>query len=76
MRVDGTAVGLAQTLVIVNDIEQRFVDFADVVKEGDALDGAAAAIVESGRLSDDQRVVRDAPNMLSSLGVICLDRVE
>ena len=61
---------------IVHDVEQRFVDLADVVKERDALDGVAAALVESGRFGDDQRVGRDAPNVLSSLGVICFDRVE
>ena len=76
VRVDRAPVGRAQRLVIMHDVEERFVDLADVVKERDALDGVAAALVESCRFGDDQRVGRHAPNMLSSFGVIGFDRVE
>ena len=65
MRDDRLPIGRAELVMIVNDVEQRFVDLADVVKQRDALDGVAALVVEPGRFGDDQRVGCDATDVLS-----------
>ena len=64
--------------MIMHDVEQRFVDLADVVKERDALDGVHSVLVEPGLFGDDQRVGRDAANMLpvsASLASMALSSV-
>jgi len=60
----------------VDDVEQCFVNLADIVKQGDAFDGTLPSLVESGGIRDDQGVRRHAADVLASLGVVRLDGVE
>src|SRR4051812_1675468 len=61
---------------VIDDIEQCRVDFSDVVKEGDSLEGADLMAAEVRGVTEDQRVASHAPEMLPRLVVRRLDGVE
>lgn len=60
----------------MDDIEQRFVNLADVVKEGDAFDGTLLSLVEPGGIGDNEGICRHAADVFASLGIVRLDGVE
>ena len=62
--------------VIVHDVEERFVDFTDVVKERNALDAANRRLIEVGRTSERHTVGGDATHVCASDGVVGVDGVE
>ena len=76
MRVDRPPLAVAQAVFLVHDVEQCFVDLADVVKERDALDRALARAHRARPLGDDQGVGRDSADVHAGLCVIGLDGVE
>jgi 5'-deoxynucleotidase YfbR-like HD superfamily hydrolase len=76
MRDDGAPFGRRQVRVLVNDVEERFVNFADVVKESDALDDLLFMFVEISGIRDDERVHGDASDMRASLSVVRVDGIE
>ena len=62
--------------MIVNDVEQGFVDLPDVVEECHTLDAALLALVEAGRVREDERVRRDSADMGTGVGIVGIDRLE
>jgi hypothetical protein len=76
VRRDGIPLVGRERRPIVNDVEQRLVDLADVVKECDPLDGQARLLVKVGRLGQRERVPRDAAHMRTRHMIIRIDRVE
>jgi len=73
---DGAALRGRELAVVVNDVEERFVDLADVVKQGNALDASGVVLIESGGFGEDECVVGDAPDMGAGFHVVCVDGVE
>ena len=65
-----------QFVVIVDDVEERLVDLADIVKEGDALHGALGALVEPQFVREDECIVRDTSYMCACLGIVGVDGIE
>jgi hypothetical protein len=61
---------------IVDDVEQRLVDLADVVKQRHALYRAALTLGQAGRVGDDQSIRRNPTDVLPGLRVVGLDGVE
>ena len=53
--------------VVVDDVEERFVDLADVVEEGDPSDAATHASGESCGVGEDERVLGDAADMVAQI---------
>ena len=76
MRGDCLTLGGREIGVLVNDVEQRLVDLADVVKERDALDVLFLVIIEMRGVGEDEGVGGDTTNVGASFGVVCVDRVE
>ena len=72
---DRTTLVGSEPPLLVNDVEERFVDLPNVVKEGNALNHAAFAVAESRGVGDDERVGRDAPDVSAGLRVIGVDGV-
>ena len=62
--------------MIVDNVEQRFVELPDVVKEGDALHGVASVEVGTHRVGEDQSVARDSTYVSTCNRVIRVDSVE
>src|SRR5215207_8296953 len=73
---DRAAIGGGQGLLIVNDVEERFVDLSDVMKERHALDALALVLREIGGLAENERVGGDAAHMGPRFRVVGVDRVE
>ena len=76
MRGNRAPLSRRESRAIVDDIEQRLVDFADVMEEGDALERPEVVFAESGAIPENQRVARDAADMLTGFVVVGFDRVE
>ena len=76
MGEDGASLGGRQLRVVVDDVEERLVNLADVVEEGDALERAQLVLIETGGVAEDQRIAGDPPDVLSRFVVVGLDRVE
>jgi hypothetical protein len=60
----------------VNDIEQRLVDLADVVKERNAFDGALVVFIELRSIGDDERTRGDPAHVHACDRVVGFDGVE
>ena len=65
-----------QGLPVVNDVEERLMDFADVVKERDPLDRATLPIIQPDLIADDECVRGYAPNVQPGFLVVRLDGIE
>ena len=76
VRGDGSTIGGGELLVVVDDVEERFVDLSDVVEERDALDALALVLRELGGVAEDERIGRDAPDVGAGLGIVGVDGVE
>jgi len=76
MRGDGAPFGGREALHIVDDVEERLVDLADVVEERDTRDAATLTIREIGRFAEDECVFRDAPDMEAGIGIVGIDGPE
>lgn len=61
---------------LVDDIEERFVNLPDVVKEGGQLDRAPLGFIDAESVADDQGVIGDAANMGAGLLVVGVDRAQ
>jgi 23S rRNA (cytosine1962-C5)-methyltransferase len=61
---------------IVEDVRQRFVEFADVVKEGYPFDGAKRMVVEPCRIAENEGVSRYSADVGASCLIVRVDRVE
>src|SRR5436190_24244959 len=64
MREYGAAILRAEFRVIVHGVEQRLVNFSNVVKEGDPLEGAHLMAAEVCGVAEHQRVPADATQVL------------
>jgi hypothetical protein len=62
--------------MIAHRVDQRFVNLADVVEEGDALECAHLMVSEVGRIPQNECVSADAAEMLACLVVGRFDRVQ
>jgi 23S rRNA (cytosine1962-C5)-methyltransferase len=66
----------SEARVLVDDVDECLVDLADVVKEGDTLDGALLGVREAGSVGQRQGVGGDAPDVVACLGIIGTDCIE
>jgi len=73
VRGHSPALGRREALDVVNDVEQRFVDLADVVEERDTGDAATMVFRESGLVGEDERVLGDAANVDAGIGIVGID---
>jgi len=62
--------------VVVYDVEERLVNFPDVVEQRHALDDFLSVGTELGGVGDDQGVGGDATHVCAGLRVIRVDRIE
>jgi len=62
--------------VIVDDVEERFVDFSDVVEEGHALDASDGRFVESRGARQRHAVRRHASHVGSGDRVVRVDGIQ
>jgi len=76
MRHDGTALLGSELRRLMEDVGQSAVQLADVVEQCYALDAVQRSFIETGRLAEDERVVRDAPHMITRDGVVGIDCIE
>src|SRR5262245_49542593 len=76
MRVDRASIRRAELVIVVHDVEERLMNLPDVVEERDAFDRVALPLIESGCVRNDQRIVRDSPNVLPGLRIVGFDRVQ
>jgi len=75
MRHDRAPFSGGQMGVLVNDVEERFVDFADVMEERHSLDDLPFMLVEIGGISEDERIGGDTSNVRARFGVVRVDRI-
>ena len=73
---DGLPLARRQVSVVVNDVEQRFVNLADVVKERDALDGASLVVVELRGLGECNGIGGNTTHVGAGLRVVRVDGIE
>jgi len=73
---DRATIGRGQRLLIVDDVEQRFVDLPNVVEECHSLDALALVLGEVGRLAEDQRVGGHATGVSARFGIVRVDGIE
>jgi hypothetical protein len=73
---DGAAFGGGEVLDVVDDVEERLMDLANVVKEGDAQDAASSAPGKPCFLGEDEGVLRDAADVDAGIGIIGIDGAE
>ena len=73
---DGTAFGGSEALHVVDDVEQRFMDLADVVEERNASDAAFGVPGESRCVGEDERVLGDSADVHAGVGIIGVDGAE
>ena len=73
---DFAARGVAEPGLFVDDVEECFVNLADVVEERDAFDVAALMRVEARGVGEDQRVLGDAAYVRAGFGIVRVDGVE
>lgn len=76
MSLDLAALGSGELGGFIDDVMERSIDLANVVKERDALDAMLSSLVEVCRFGDYQRVLRNAPHVRAGRRVIRVDRVE
>jgi hypothetical protein len=73
---DLAPLGRAQLRVVMHDVEERFMNLSDVVKQSDAFDRAALSVVQSGRIADDESVRGDSPHVHPGLRIVGFDGVQ
>ena len=76
MRRDGASLGGREMGVFVDDVEQRLVNLADVMKERDAFHDPSFVLVELRGVREDEGVCGDASDVGASVGVVGVDGVE
>lgn len=76
MRRDCLALSGREIGVLVNDVEERFVDLADVVEQGHALDILPFVFVQLRGVGEDERVRCNTSDVGARFGIIRVDRVE
>jgi hypothetical protein len=76
MRPDGFALVRREPRIVVDDVEQRRIDLADIVEQRDPLDVSQLALAQICGICEDERVTRDAPDMRTRVSVVGIDRAE
>jgi hypothetical protein len=76
MSGDCAPVGRREALGRMNDVEERLVNFPDVVKQRRSLDFSSLSFREPHRVGENQSIHRDATNVPPRLGVVRIDGVE
>lgn len=70
---DGATLGGGETLDVVNDVEERLVDLADVVEEGDPGDAATCSAGEAGGVGEDECVLGDSADVDAGIRIVGVD---
>src|SRR6185437_11696791 len=65
-----------ELVVIVNHVEESFVNLSDVVEQGHALDEACLVLITAHRVRQNERISRDAAHVSTGNGVVCVNRVQ
>jgi len=73
MSLDLAALGRTQLGGLVDDVVERSVDLADVVKECDPLHAVLAALVQVRCFGNDQGVLRNAPDVCARCWIVRVD---
>lgn len=73
---DRAALGGGETRALVDDVEQRFVNLADVMKERDAFDDLSLVLVELRRVGEHEGIRGDTADVAPGVGVVGVDGVE
>lgn len=73
---NGTPFRRCEVAMLVNDVEERFVNFPDVVKERDTLDDLALMLVQVGGVGDHEGIGGDASDVSARFGVIGVDGIQ
>jgi hypothetical protein len=60
----------------VKDVAHRFVNLSDIVEEGDALDACACAVIEFGRVAENEGIAGDTSDVPACIRIICIDRIQ
>jgi len=76
VRGDGASFGGGEVLNVVDDVEERLMDLADVVKERDAQDAASSAPGKPCFLGEDEGILRDAADVDAGVRIIGIDGAE
>ena len=73
---DGAALRGGEVRRLVDDVEERLVNLADVVKERDALDDLRLVLIELQRVGYDECVGGNTAGVRASLRVVGINRIE
>jgi hypothetical protein len=73
---DLTSLGVGEFRALVDDVEQCFVNLADIVEESDALDAAALVIVQLGGVGEDERVCGDTADVRTGSRIVGVDGIQ
>ena len=76
MGEDSASLSSGEMAVLVNDVEERFVDLADVMEQRHSLDDFLFMFVEVGGLREDERIRGNASNVRACFGVVRVDGIE
>ncbi len=76
MRTNLSSFVRIQLPVVVNHVEERLVNLADVVEQCDAFDHVTGMSVGAHRVCQNERIPRDPPDMRASNRVVGVDGVE
>jgi hypothetical protein len=76
MREDCAPLLGRQVCAVVHDVQERFMNLADVVEERDALDGSHVAIVEVSGVAEDEGVASHPTEVLARLVIGGFDSVQ
>jgi len=73
---DGASLRRREVRVLVDNVEQRLVNLADVMKERDALDDLSLVFVELRRVREHERICCNSANVSTRVCVVRVDGIE
>jgi len=76
VRGDGASFGRREMLDVMDDVEERLVDLADVVKEGDTQDSASSSPGKPCFFGEDEGELRDTADVDAGVGIVRVDGTE
>jgi hypothetical protein len=60
----------------VKDVRYRFVNLSDIMEERDALYTRAGAVIEFGRVAENEGIAGDTSDVPACIGIISIDRIQ
>jgi hypothetical protein len=76
MREDLASFTGCETRVLVDDVEERFVNLPDIVEQRDALNDSSIVTIELRGFREDERVRGNSAHVCSGLSIVCVDCIE